>query len=81
MVDKELPNMGQIPLGIVSSGTYSVAATRPQNQAFLAAWNRECDDKAIPDFFSIGGWDGMAAIFDLIKRPKASSLPTRRRRS
>src|SRR6266536_2292370 len=38
MLDEELPNMGDIPLGIVSTGSYSAAATRPQNKAFLAAW-------------------------------------------
>jgi branched-chain amino acid transport system substrate-binding protein len=67
MLDEELPNMGDIPLGIVSTGNYSNAATRPQNQAFLAAWQRAYGDKAVPDFFSVGGWDGMAAIFDMLK--------------
>jgi branched-chain amino acid transport system substrate-binding protein len=67
MLDEELPNMGDIPLGIVSTGNYSSAAIRPQNKAFLAAWNQAYGDKAIPDMFSIGGWDGMAAIFDMLK--------------
>src|SRR5216683_7972260 len=67
MLDEELPNMGEIPLGIVSTGSYSNAATRPQNKAFRAAWDRAYGDKAVPDFFSVGGWDGMAAIFDMIK--------------
>jgi len=67
MLDEELPNMGDIPLGIVSTGNYSNAATRPQNKAFRAAWDRAYGDKAVPDFFSVGGWDGMAAIFDMIK--------------
>jgi branched-chain amino acid transport system substrate-binding protein len=40
MLDEELPNMGDIPLGIVSTGNYSNAATRPQNKAFLEVWNR-----------------------------------------
>jgi len=65
-----LPNMGDIPLGLITSGTYSVAGKRPANEAFLAAWKREYGDKAIPDFFSVDGWDGMAMIFDLIKSTK-----------
>ena len=70
MLDEELPNMGDIPLGIVSTGNYSSAATRPQNKEFLAAWNQAYTEKAIPDMFSVGGWDGMAMIFDMIKATK-----------
>jgi len=70
--DEELPNMGDIPLGMITSGTYSAAAKRPANEAFLAAWKRAYGDKAIPDFFSVDGWDGMAMIFDLIKATKGS---------
>jgi branched-chain amino acid transport system substrate-binding protein len=65
--DEELPSMGDSAIGVISAGTYSTAATRPANQAFLAAWNREYP-QAIPDCYSIGGWDGMAAAFDVIKQ-------------
>jgi branched-chain amino acid transport system substrate-binding protein len=65
--DEELPSMGDSAIGVISAGTYSTAATRPANQAFLAAWNRDYP-QAIPDCYSIGGWDGMAAAFDVIKR-------------
>ena len=68
--DEELPNMGDMPLGLITSGTYSVAGKRPANEAFLAAWKRAYGDKAIPDFFSVDGWDGMAMIFDLVKATK-----------
>jgi branched-chain amino acid transport system substrate-binding protein len=68
--DEELPNMGDLPLGLITAGTYSVAGKRPANEAFLAAWKREYGDKAIPDFFSADGWDGMAMIFDLVKQTK-----------
>jgi len=70
MVDEELPNMGNIPLGVVSTGSYSVAATRPQNKRFLEAWNSAYGGNAIPDFLGVGGWDGMAAIFDMLKATK-----------
>src|ERR1700686_2460560 len=68
--DEELPNVGDVALGLVTSGTYSSAADRPANKAFLAAWNKEYAGKAIPDFLSAHGWDGMSAIFDLIKETK-----------
>ncbi len=70
LVDDELPNMGDLPLGIVSAGTYSAANKRPANTAFLAAWKREYGDKVLPNYQSIQGWDGMAAIFDVIKQTK-----------
>jgi branched-chain amino acid transport system substrate-binding protein len=60
--------MGQVPVGIVSSGTYSGAATRPANQVFLNAWRTAYGDKATPDFLSVQGWDGMAAIYAVIKQ-------------
>jgi branched-chain amino acid transport system substrate-binding protein len=66
--DEELPNMGDVALGLITSGTYSSAADRPANKAFLAAWDKEYGNKAIPDFLSAHGWDGMMAIFDLIKQ-------------
>jgi branched-chain amino acid transport system substrate-binding protein len=68
--DEELPNMGDVALGLVTAGTYSTAADRPANKAFLAAWNKEYAGKATPDFLSADGWDGMSAIFDLIKETK-----------
>jgi len=68
--DEQLPLIGDVAIGLVTSGIYSTAADRPANKAFLAAWDREYADKAIPDFLSVDGWDGMSAIFDLIKETK-----------
>jgi branched-chain amino acid transport system substrate-binding protein len=70
MLDDEFPNMGDTPLGVVSSGNYSPAATRPQNRAFIAAWNAAYGAQSIPDFFAVDSYDGMAAIFDLVKATK-----------
>ena len=68
--DEALPNMGDTPLGIITSGTYSVAGKRPANEAFVAAWHKEYGDKSVPDFLSVDAWDGMTAIFDLIRATK-----------
>jgi branched-chain amino acid transport system substrate-binding protein len=68
VTDDELPNMGEAPLGIVTAGIYSVAGKRPPNQAFLAAWTQEYGDGVIPNYVAVGGWDGMAAIFGVIKQ-------------
>jgi branched-chain amino acid transport system substrate-binding protein len=68
--DEELPKMGDTPLGLITAGNYSIAGDRPANKAFLAAWAKEYGDQSIPDFFSVDGWDGMAAVYDLVKQTK-----------
>ena len=68
--DYELPNMGNAPLGLITSGNYSSAATRPQNKSFVEAWHKAYGDKSVPDFMAVGGWDGMAAIFSVIEQTK-----------
>ena len=72
--DEELPRMGDTPLGLITSGTYSADAKRPANETFVAAWKREYGDKSIPDFFSVDAWDGMAAIYGLVKETKGSFI-------
>jgi branched-chain amino acid transport system substrate-binding protein len=59
--------MGDAALGVVSASNYSAAAPRPQNKAYLTAWRAAYGDAILPNFFSVGGWDGMAAIFAVIK--------------
>ena len=68
--DEALPNMGDTPLGIITSGTYSTAGKRPANEAFVAAWHKEYGDNSIPDFLSVDAWDGATAIVDLVKATK-----------
>jgi branched-chain amino acid transport system substrate-binding protein len=65
--DEQLPNIGDIALGLITAGNYSTAGQRPANAAFLAAWQREYGDSAIPDFLSVNAWDGMTAVFDLVR--------------
>jgi branched-chain amino acid transport system substrate-binding protein len=68
--DEQLPNMGDTPLGIITSGTYSVAGDRPANKVFVAAWHKEYGENSYPDVVSVNAWDGMTAIFDLLKATK-----------
>src|SRR6201987_2732148 len=70
--DEELPRMGDTPLGLITSGTYSADAKRPANEVFLAAGKREYGVKSLPDFFSVDAWDGMAAIYGLVKETKGN---------
>jgi branched-chain amino acid transport system substrate-binding protein len=70
--DEQLPLIGDVAARLVTAGSYSIAGDRPANKAFLAAWDREYGSKSTPNFVSADGWDGMAAIFDLIKATKGT---------
>ena len=43
--DEELPNMGDVALGVLTVHHYSAAADRPANKAFVAAWKKEYGEK------------------------------------
>src|SRR5207247_8727200 len=40
---------------------------RPANEALLSAGRRASGEYVVPGFLSVDAWDGMVAIFDLIK--------------
>jgi len=66
--DSELPNMGDVPLGVITMHHYSAAAGRPENKAFVKAWKEAYGKDSTPDFFGVQGWDGMAAIYEAVRR-------------
>lgn len=66
--DSELPNMGDVPIGVVTMHHYSAAGDRPENRKFVAAWKKEYGANTTPDFFGVQGWDGMAALYHVIDR-------------
>ena len=73
--DEELPNMGDVALGVLTVHHYSAAATRPANKAFVAAWKKEYGANEVPNFLSAGSWDGTAMIFEAIKQQKGKLNP------
>jgi branched-chain amino acid transport system substrate-binding protein len=73
--DEELPNMGDVALGVLTVHHYSAAATRPANKAFVDAWKKEYGANETPNFLSAGSWDGMAMMFEAIKQQKGKLDP------
>ena len=73
--DEELPNMGEVALGVLTVHHYSAAADRPANKAFVAAWKQEYGANETPNFLSAGSWDGTALIFEAIKQQKGKLDP------
>jgi len=65
--DGMIEAMGDTPLGVVTSHHYSVAHESAQNKAFLKAF-ADLDNAHRPNFMAVGGWDGMAAIYEVIRR-------------
>jgi branched-chain amino acid transport system substrate-binding protein len=55
-----LTSMGDIAEGIITAGNYDYNHRSELNDAFVKAYNAEYHRK--PDFFSVGGYDGMHLI-------------------
>jgi branched-chain amino acid transport system substrate-binding protein len=73
--EEELPNMGDVALGVTTVFHYSLAADRKANKDFVAAWKKEYGQNEIPNFLSVGSWDGTAMIFEAIKQQKGKLDP------
>src|SRR5712692_4235140 len=73
--DEELPNMGDVAIGVLTVHHYSAAAERPANKAFVAAWKKEYGANEVPNFLSAGSWDGIDMIFAAIKAQKGKLDP------
>jgi branched-chain amino acid transport system substrate-binding protein len=58
--------MGDAALGIITASHYDWAHKSDKNDAFVKAYNAAYGRN--PDFFSIGGWDGMQLIYDTLKK-------------
>ncbi len=66
--DSLIETMGDAPLGVVTTHQYSVAHDSPQNRAFLKAYAEIAGPGNRPNFMAVGAWDGMAAIYEVIRR-------------
>jgi branched-chain amino acid transport system substrate-binding protein len=75
--EEELPNMGDVALGATTVFHWSAAGDRPANKAFIEAWKKEYGQNEIPNFLSVGSWDGTALIFEAIKQQKGKLNPER----
>src|SRR4029453_6536419 len=73
--DEELPNMGDVALGVLTVHHYSAAANRPANKDFVAAWKKEYGANETPNFVAVGAYDGAAIIVEAIKQQKGKLDP------
>ncbi len=64
--EQALKSMGDIAIGRISAWHYDYNLNNPVNKAFVAAFNAEF--KRNPDFFAVGGYDGMHLIYEALKK-------------
>jgi branched-chain amino acid transport system substrate-binding protein len=65
--DHVIDAMGDVALGMITTFHYSAAHESPENQVFLKAFAEVAADKGRPNFMAVGGYDGMAGIYEVTK--------------
>jgi branched-chain amino acid transport system substrate-binding protein len=66
--DHTVDAMGDFALGIITAFHYSDAHESPENKAFLKAYYEVSGGLGRPNFMAVGGYDGMAAIFEMARK-------------
>lgn len=65
--DGVIDALGSSALGVISTHHYSAAHSSPENKAFLTAYG-QIDGRTRPNFMAVGGYDGMAAIYEAVRK-------------
>lgn len=65
--DGVLEALGDNALGVISTHQYSMAHDSAENKAFLAAYAQVAPQQR-PNFMAVGGYDGMAAVYEVVRR-------------
>jgi len=60
--DNKLQAMGDSAVGLITMHHYNADLDNPENKQFVAEWKKAYGADSTPDFFAVGGYDGMAAI-------------------
>jgi branched-chain amino acid transport system substrate-binding protein len=66
--DQELGAMAEAALGVVTTHHYSAAHDSPENTAFKQAFAKVTGGQVRANFMAVGGYDGMAAIAQVIEK-------------
>ncbi len=62
-----LESMGAVAEGIITTFHYTLERDDPTNKAFVEAYQAANGGRS-PDFFSVGGYDGMHLIYEALKK-------------
>jgi branched-chain amino acid transport system substrate-binding protein len=71
--DGVLEVMGNPTVGLITSFHYSAAHDSPENKAFVKAYADANGGKLRPNFMAAAGYDGMAVIYEALKKTNGST--------
>jgi branched-chain amino acid transport system substrate-binding protein len=63
-----LQDLGDLAVGLVTAMHYTAQHQSAANKAFVDAWHAAYGATKDPDFFAVGAWDGMALVYDIVKK-------------
>jgi branched-chain amino acid transport system substrate-binding protein len=66
--DDIIEAIGDAALGAITTHHYSMAHDSPANKAFVKAYTDAYGAKARPNFVAVGGYDGMALVYEVAKK-------------
>jgi branched-chain amino acid transport system substrate-binding protein len=66
--DSLLEAIGKPALGTITTGHYSAAHDSALNKEFVSGYAKQYGDKGRPNFMAVAGYDGMAAIYQALKK-------------
>ena len=72
--DLQLQSIGPAIAGTTIAIHYHADLENPVNAAYRKAFKAEYGKDAVNDFVSVGGYDGMAAVFHIIKSAKGGKI-------
>jgi branched-chain amino acid transport system substrate-binding protein len=70
--DDLLDNMGPPAMGMITAHFYSAAHPSEKNKAYVAAFEK-ANNGMRPNFMSLGGYDGMHLIYEVLKKTSGSA--------
>lgn len=66
--DSIIEAIGKPALGAITAGHYSTAHDSPLNKEYVAAYKKAYGGKLRPNYMSVAGYDGMAAIYTALAK-------------
>ncbi len=68
-VDEQNINLlGDLAVGLITATNYTAGRKSEANKKFIDAWHKAYGPEKDPDLFAVGAWDGMALIYDVVKK-------------
>jgi branched-chain amino acid transport system substrate-binding protein len=70
--DDQLNGMGDVVVGVINAHNYSANHDSALNKAYVEAF-KKANNGLRPNFMSVGGYDGMALIYEALKKTNGST--------